>query len=535
MSYQLRDYQLKGKQMISRAFAQGHRKVMFWAMTGAGKGFSMSDFNKTSLSANQKVLNIMKRREIIFQTIKNYAKYHGLKASPIMGTLKGYDPDNYCQVASIDTLRARIKKGEYDFLRQYDLIVIDECHDLTSRSYKVLIWFLEGYDIMAYSDDNFEQCKSQFKKYYIGLTATPYRVGNLAHTFWDVVVKPIEAHELRDIGVLVKTREFQPKVIDVQGIRLSSSGEFNQEDLFERCSEMGVTGDVVDTYKKYGIVDGRKLPAIYFCVNKAHAKIGIPARYCDDSHNQKERDKAKADLKSGVISILLNIDLFSVGFDAPFIELGGFLRPTESENLACQQWGRPLRPYKICARCSTEYGGEDSCFKCDSSETSFEKEYAIMLDHAGNMSRHPGKEMIGNSVVYAIREAELSQRDIIHKREQLTNKPKECPQCDGILFPSAIECEYCGYVYGESNDPDVFERDGDLHEVDKEFLRDQLKAKIRARFQGYETAQRMRRWDDTTKYFKIYDDFGDDILAWALFTQKYIAGNFLPSTIPYFL
>ena len=861
MAYQLRDYQLKGKQMISRAFSQGHKKIMFWAMTGAGKGFSMSDFNNAAVNARQKVLNVMKRRAIIFQTIENYAKYHGLKASPIMGTVKGQDHDNFCQVASIDTLRTRIKSGAYDFLKQFDLIIIDECfpknhyvetskgnktfgwlydnrenlplaksfneksglfeykkilnvfknskkdkllelkfglsklnlthnhklltldgykkakdidvgdgvifsektsrtvslmnniqkdffvgsvlgdggvhklknnvfrvrvrhdkktqgdyckfkasifnvktqenvnagysrniqinfssisyfiktdnifkwsldnltpialgvfamddgsidkrtktqftfhtenfnykenllikkclyekfgieskifkyrkyyilrlnkkgtnrlfdiiknyihpslnykspvktlnnikpepdlsffilplldkkeisiksqnvydieveenhnyvvkksrsklgiiahncHDLTSKSYKMLIWFLEGYEIEFYSDENFEKCKSNFKKYYIGLTATPFRVGTQAHTFWDVVVKPIEAHELRDMGILVKTREFQPFTIDVKGIRLNRNGEFNQEELFERCTQMGVTGDVVKTYKKYGIINGRHLPAMYFCVNKLHAKIqtqafsdaGIPARYCNDSHSQKERDRAKADLKSGVIWILLNVDLFSTGFDAPFIELGGFLRPTESENLACQQWGRILRPYKICSYCSTEYGGDPTCFKCGFSELKYEKQFAIMLDHAGNMSRHPGKQMIGNSVVYAIREAELNQRDIDHKVEQIGNKPKECPECDAILFHSAIECEYCGYVYGKDDDEfTVLERDGELVEADAEFLREQLKAKIVARFNGYQTAQFTRRWDNTIKYFKIYDDFGDDI------------------------
>jgi len=521
MGYELRDYQLKAKQMISRAFAQGHKKVMLWAMTGAGKGFSMSDFNDTALKSNQRVLNVMKRRAIIFQTIENYAKYHGLKPSPIMGTVKGNDPNNFCQVASIDTLRARIKTGQYDWLKQFDLIIIDECHDLTSRSYKTLIWFLEGFDVDHYSDKNFENTKANFKKYYIGLTATPFRVGNRAHTFWDVVVKPIEAHELRDLGVLVPTREFQPFVIDVKGIRLNSVGEFSQNELFERCTQMGIVGNVVETYKKYGFIDGRFLPAIYFCVNKAHAKIqtkafndaGIPARYCDDSHTQKERDKAKADLKKGVIHVLLNVMLFSVGFDAPFIEVGGFLRPTESENLAGQQWGRVLRPYKICERCGTEYGGDPTCFKCGSNILKFEKKFAIILDHAANLQRHPGKKMIGNSVVYAIREAELNDRDIAHKNAQLSGKPKECPDCDGILFPSATVCEYCGYEYGDSsdNDPGINEQDGELVEANADFLREQLKAKIESRFKGYETAQRLRRWPNETKYFKIYEDFGNDI------------------------
>lgn len=520
--FKLRHYQQKTHDMISDAFKNGNKKVMVWAMTGAGKGFQMSHINNTALTNGKKVLNIMRRRSLIFQTMENYKKYHSIKSSPIMGNLKGQDFKNPCQIASIDTLIARIKTGKYEFLREYDLIVIDECHDFVSESYKKVVWYLEGFDLLLYSDKNFEAVKHNFKKYYIGLTATPFAIGNRTHTFWDIVVKPIEAHELRDEGVLVFTREFQSTKIDVKGIRINRDGDFNETELFERCTKAGIVGDVIETYKKHGIRNGKFLPAIYFCLNKNHAKIqtkafndaGIPARYCDDSHTQKEREQAANDLRNGVIFALLNVGIFSTGFDAPFIEVGGFLRPTESEALAAQQWGRILRPFKICAKCKTEYGGEPSCYKCGSDELFYEKPFAIILDHAGNLMRHSGKEMVGNSVVYAIREAELSKADSIHKAKKLSGTPKECPDCDAILMPTALVCEYCNYDFEDAKQDrglNLVKYEGELIETNKEFLIEQLKAKIKFRFAGYEVTERFRRFNGTWKYYKIYDDFGDDI------------------------
>src|SRR5690606_41830213 len=48
------------------------------------RSFTMSDFNNDMLKNGCKVLNLMKRREVVQQTIKNYHSYHGLTASPLM-------------------------------------------------------------------------------------------------------------------------------------------------------------------------------------------------------------------------------------------------------------------------------------------------------------------------------------------------------------------------------------------------------------------------------------------------------------------
>jgi DNA repair protein RadD len=66
--------------------------------------------------------------------------------------------------------------------------------------------------------------------------------------------------------------------------------------------------------------------------------------------------------KDGTTRVLCNVDLFSEGVDVPAIEAVALLRPTQSLALYMQQVGRALRPAEG-------------------------KEYAVILDHAGNCRR----------------------------------------------------------------------------------------------------------------------------------------------------
>lgn len=512
-AFDLRSYQLKAKNMARARIQAGDKRVMIWAQTGAGKGFSMSDFNNDMLKNGMKVLNLMKRREVVQQTVKNYKKYHGLNASPLMGTVKGFDPSNNCQVASVDTLAKRVKRtNKYDFLKDYDVVIVDECHDMTSNDYKALVWFLEGYDPEMYDPKHFEEQKEYFKKIYIGLTATPFRVGKRTHTFWQSVVKPIEAHELRDMGVLVPIRVFAPKKIDVTGIRLIE-GDFDQKELFERVNKLEVIGDVINTYRQYG----QNKSAICFCINQKHSQImaeafrraGIPAIHCDSNHSKEERDAAVKGLRNGTYKILTNCNIFSTGFDAPFIEVEISCRPSDSENLVCQQWGRVLRPFKICAKCKTEYGGDPTCYQCGSSALLYEKRNAILLDHGNNCNRW--------GLPYDIRQAELEPIDTQKKRSQKGTGTKECPKCFAVLAPSEMIC-ICNYDFEKGKaeaELEIQHTGGQLVEVDAKFLKDQIYQRIKQKYNTLKRVEMLNNFGFKWKYNRLYEEFGNELFNYA--------------------
>lgn len=514
MGFSLRSYQIKLKDMIrERINYDRHLRIMGWAMTGAGKGFTMSDFNNDMLKNGCKVLNIMKRREVVQQTVKNYKNYHGLNASPLMGTVKGFDASNPCQVASIDTIAKRVKtSNKYDFLKDFQVVIIDECHDMTSNDYKSFIWWLEGYDPALYDPKHFEEQKEYFKKLYIGLTATPFRVGKRTHTFWQSVCKPIEAHDLRDMGVLVPIRVYAPKKIDVTGIRLIE-GDFDQKELFERVNKLEVIGDVVNTYRQYG--QGKA--AICFCINQKHSQImaeafrraGISAIHCDSNHTKAERDAAVKGLRNGTYKILTNCNIFSTGFDAPFIEVEISCRPTDSENLAVQQWGRVLRPYKICDKCKTEYGGDPTCYRCGSNKVSYEKRYAILLDHGNNCNRW--------GLPYDVRQAELEPIDTQKKRSFKGVGTKECPKCFATLSTHELIC-LCNYDFEKGKaeaELEIQHTGGQLHEVDAKFLKEQVYQRIKQKYNTLKRVEMLNNFQQKWKYHKLLEEFGSELFNYS--------------------
>jgi superfamily II DNA or RNA helicase len=519
MAFELRDYQQKGKDKISERFRMGDKKVMLWAQTGAGKGLWMADFVRESVAKGMPVGSVMRRREIIFQTIKNYEKYFSIGSNAIMGTLKGQG-NNLSTVASIDTLRNRIRNTKYHYLQDIPFWIVDECHDLTSATYERLIWFLEGFALDEYNNENFNNQKEYFKKNYVGLTATPFRVGKRTHTFWDSVVKPIEAHELRDRGFLVPAKIFAPKKIDTSGLRVNPmTGDFDQKEVFERVSKMQVVGDVIETYKIMSNKHfGQLKPAIMFCVNQQHSKImaeafrraGIPAIHCDADHTKEERDAAIAGLKSGKYKVLTNCNIFSTGFDAPWIEIEIGGRPSDSENLTLQQWGRVLRPYKICANCSTEYGGDPSCWRCGSTITSYEKKFALILDHANNTSRW--------GLPYDVREPELELIDTARKNSYLGLGVKTCPKCFGVLHSNERFC-VCGHDFVQAtqfNGKEAINHvGGELHEVNEEFLKERTYQEIKQKYNTYKRLEMLRGWGPNAKFFKLHQDFGEKLFEYS--------------------
>ncbi len=375
-----------------------------------------------------------------------------------MGNEKGFDKTNPSQICSIDTIRARLNKLE--FLKEYDLIIVDEAHDTTSPTYN------KFFDFMG-------------DKIYVGFTATPFKTGNKSLSFWDCFIKPIEPTELRDRGYLTDARVFAPEKMDLSGIKKVSTGDYNNKQLFAMASQTRVVGNIVETYKKYG-----RAPAVLFGVNKAHSALmahafnsaGISATHIDEEHNSQERKKAVDDLKSGAISVLCNVNIFSTGIDIPSIRTIILARPTTSEILYVQQVGRGLRPYPG-------------------------KEYCIILDHAGNsVDRH--------GLPYDPREAELSDAPV-KKSESTKRICKTCSECFAILEISFSVCPYCDAELKKERQINF--ESGELKEIHE--------TPPSVRFNKYKTELAklnsigmIKGWKPNAKYFILYERFGDDVM-----------------------
>ena len=482
MKYSLRPYQVQCRSETYKSIKSGTKKIINWLDTGSGKGVLMPHYALDAIIKRKKVLVIMRRRDLIFQTRENFKKYRDIKSSIIMGKEKGYDPSNPIQICSIDTIRNTMKKEEFQYLACFDLILIDECHDTTSPTYQRLFEFLGD-------------------KIYIGFTATPYSIGNKPLLFWDKAIKTINPSELRDQGFKAPCRFFRPGIIDTTGIK-KVNGDFSISELFEVVSDLKIIGDAIDSYKKYG----NNRPFVGFCVNKAHSKLmahafteaGIKSIHIDESHNKKERKHAKESVENGSIKGIFNVNIFATGWDCHIVQVLIGLRPTLSEVLAIQQWGRVLRVHP-------------------------EKDCAIILDHANNCSRFGfpyDDDRMACLTDYAF--------DFKKKEERKDEvKVKDCPECAATIEQHLKACPYCGFSF-KAKDREIEHEDGELHEVDQsENVKfDKKFENIKAHYNTLMDKSKSNGWKKNAVYFLLHDKFGMDIFNYMeeLRIPKWIEG-----------
>jgi len=428
----------------------------------SGKGLSMPDYCLDALKRNKKVLVVMRRKDIVYQTKENFYNHRGIKTSMIMASEKGYEKDNPIQICSIDTIRNRIKKPEYAHLKKFDLVLIDECHDSTSPTYASLFEFLDD------------------KPIYIGFTATPFATGNKPLLFWKDIIKPINPSELRDQGYLVPVRIYRPSIIDTTGIK-KQAGDFAISELFELVNNLKIIGDAVEAYQKFG--NGK--PFIGFCVNIKHSKImakafndsGIQSVHIDQSSSKEDRLKAKQDLIDGKIKGIFNVNIFSTGWDCPMVEVEIGLRPTLSENLALQQWGRVIR-------------------------SSPGKKEAIILDHANNTSRHgfPYDDLRTPCLTELAfdKKRKEDRKDIV--------KVKDCPECGLTVEFNLSKCWGCDYIFAPI-EKEIKHEAGELVEVKEEKEIDKLLNYLNTLI----NQEKKHGNKKVAKYYKLHSKFGNVI------------------------
>lgn len=205
----------------------------------------------------------------------------------------------------------------------------------------------------------------------IGLTATPYRTGygviyGEGNIFSDIVYDA-PVGQLIDDGYLSRIFGKNGGSPDLQGVH-RRLGEFVEADLEEVMVDHVKVERAVDEIARYML---GKQGVLIFCCSIKHCEMvtnelekrGEQPKMLTSKTPSSERDKMVADFKDRSLRILVNMNIASVGFDAPHVDLVVMLRPTLSPGLYYQQMGRGFR---ICP----------------------DKTACVILDLAGNIERH---------------------------------------------------------------------------------------------------------------------------------------------------
>ena len=317
----LRDYQIDICSRVSEAF-EHHRSVMVQMPTGTGKTVVLAELVKRLKMKNEglKILIVAHRRELVEQ---------------IKATIKRMKMDSRnITVESIQTISRRI--DALDFIPS--LIVIDEAHHALAKTYKMM-WD-------AWPDARF-----------LGLTATPCRLNGKGFTaLFDVLVQSwdiptfIKEKWLSTYDfVSIKSDGVTQRLIDSLQKR-GADGDYQNKEMDMLLNKRPSIERLYQSFEEYG----KDRKGIVYAINISHAKKimelyqehGIKAVAIDSKTPAAQRQADIEAFKNGDIQVLVNVDIFSEGFDCPDVEFVQLARPTLSLAKYLQMVGRGLRVAK---------------------------------------------------------------------------------------------------------------------------------------------------------------------------------------------
>ena len=392
------DYQEDMKERIEKALRL-HRSVMAQMPTGTGKTVLLASVVESFLRehSNCHVWIVAHRRELVSQiretiqrvfskthpsslTIKEDFSNHPVNSSkitPSLFTLKegstshpgpltlrgeGGNRPTRCSEplrskvggpskVSPDCLSASafnvpIKAVSIQWLsKHYDeieeepgMIVIDEAHHALAKTYKGM-W------------ERFPKAK------FLGLTATPCRLNGKGFTdLFDVLVQSWSVPEFISKGrlatydfVSIKSDGVTQRLIDSLQKR-GADGDYQNKEMDMLLNKKPSIERLYRSLEEFG----KDRKGIVYAINISHAqKItklyqenGVKAIAIDSKTPATERQQDIEAFKKGDIQVLVNVDIFSEGFDCPDVEFVQLARPTLSLAKYLQMVGRGLRVAK---------------------------------------------------------------------------------------------------------------------------------------------------------------------------------------------
>lgn len=416
----LRPYQQSGVTAIRNAY-KTYRAPLYVLPTGGGKTFTFSYIALHAMKKGNIVWIMAHRAELIDQIHKSLNQMgcdHGIVCA-------GYMPDHLktVQICSVQSVVNRLDK-----VKSPDLIITDECHHSTSSTY-----------IKIYN--HFPESK------LLGVTATPQRLdGKGLGIVYDKMILGVSVRKLMDMGFLCKTKYYAPPLkFNLDDVK-KTAGDYNKKQLEETVDKRQIIGDAVKHYKKLA----NNTQAIAFCVSVNHChhvfeqfeQAGVSCRIIHGKLKKQRRKKLVQDFTNCEFKILIACEIISEGFDIPRVQTAILLRPTASLSMHLQQIGRVLRPFEG-------------------------KDYAIIIDHAGNCLKHGLAE---EERKWSLENKRKKKRS---KNVEVNTKIKQCPKCY-IVHEFANKCPNCGYEY-PINDRTLNEVEGELKEIDPQLLKRQRK------------------------------------------------------------
>ncbi len=384
-----RDYQRQDFNKLVKAINEGNNHVLFSACTSWGKSSLIYNVVKHAIGNKRRTLIIAPRRKLVKQLSETLNELGDVSIN--MGTDTIYYRDSLIQVASLQTITARLKK-DIHYLEKIDNILIDEVHiGMNQKAFLVL--------------------KEIFweSAIWVGLSGTPIDAKGYRLEGFDITVEGTPVSKLTSMGFLTPVKCYAPIKPDLSGIKITG-GDYNEKQLAQEMADASIVSNAYEIFNKYA----KDLKTMVFCVSIQHAEIvkeefdknNVPTAIVHSKRDEREEEKDLVRFRSGEVQVMINVGKLITGYDEPSIECLLMLRPTKSLPLYIQSVGRLLRIHPG-------------------------KSIGLILDCAGNIKEH-GYPTLDRD--FNIKKPEGRVKE---KAEEAP--PAECPECGAVFDGNEVK------------------------------------------------------------------------------------------------
>ena len=319
----LRAHQKEAKKKIFEAWDK-YDSVMLQMPTGTGKTYLFTSLindllcHYKSVHKEINILVVAHRTELLDQissTLSRFGIAHGF--------IQGAREQQLWKRVQVGSIMSLLTEKNYNNVsrQKFDYIIVDEAHHSLADTYVTLFKM-------------FPEAKK------LGVTATPWRLNHesFLSLYQHLIVSPqvswfINNGLLSDFDyVSIKPNSEIQRLVD--NSEVSQTGDFANADLDNTFNNQRIRSKLYESYEKFA--KGRR--GIIYAINKRHAaKIaelyssrGVEAVAIDCDTPKEMRQDLIRSFKEGKIQVLVNVYIFTEGFDCPSVSFIQLAWPTKS-------------------------------------------------------------------------------------------------------------------------------------------------------------------------------------------------------------
>lgn len=291
-----------------------------------------------------RVLIICPNKEILEQNLEKMTHYVDRED---LGVYSASMNEKTIKKITLGTIQSMYKHPEK--FKGFDVVIYDECDlhnpkNLEGMSNKLFkeagISKVFGFTGTPYRQDHYYQRWGQ-QKWMVKTITTTKMITRMRPFFWRRMLVVVNTDELVSEGYLSDIEYHDMSLMSHRSIPTNKSrSDFDLEKFDDLLSDkmLELASRITNLPHKSKLVFCATITQAERLQSLIEGSVVVTSKT-----GKKAREKAVNGLRSGEISVLLNVGIFTVGFDYPELECLVLLRPTRSLRLHSQILGRVSR------------------------------------------------------------------------------------------------------------------------------------------------------------------------------------------------